>query len=278
MITVNTIDFTSIEDIKSNPDMYREIYLRDKIIVFRNAHLNKDEQTNLMQFFGDLFGWYPNSTDTNPSDYVETHHRNMGRGVEIGKDELILNWHIEHVQNQDDPHMGATWRMEKFLCNEDSGHTFFVDMSNLFEQLTEDDQDFFSRCLTKVDTEIIFDGKNTKISNEFESVNIHPLTGEKTIRIALFDSEGKLNNLSKVDNREPTQEELQRYRSLVVWICDQVWNNEDIRMVLKWKEGDLAVPDLYKLAHSVSGGFTRDQRVLSGQFGRLQPWLPRKNK
>ena len=42
-------------------------------------------------------------------------------------------------------------------------------------------------------------------------------------------------------------------------------------MVLKWQEGDLAVPDLYKLAHSVSGGFTKNQRTLFGQFGRALP-------
>ena len=36
MITINKIDFISIEEIKSNPDKYKEIYLRDKIIVFKN--------------------------------------------------------------------------------------------------------------------------------------------------------------------------------------------------------------------------------------------------
>jgi hypothetical protein len=44
-------------------------------------------------------------------------------------------------------------------------------------------------------------------------------------------------------------------------------------MVLKWQQGDLAVPDLYKLAHSVSGGFTKNQRTLSGQFGRALPTI-----
>jgi hypothetical protein len=33
MIKINTVDFISIEEIKSNPDKYKKIYLEDKIIV-----------------------------------------------------------------------------------------------------------------------------------------------------------------------------------------------------------------------------------------------------
>jgi hypothetical protein len=78
--------------------------------------------------------------------------------------------------------------------------------------------------------------------------------------------------LSKIDDREPNEEEIDRHKNLTQWIRNQVWENKDIRMVLKWEEGDLAVPDLYKLAHSVSGGFTKNQRTLSGQFGRALPF------
>ena len=80
-------------------------------------------------------------------------------------------------------------------------------------------------------------------------------------------------SLSKIDNREPNEEEKARHKDLTQWIRNQVWENKDIRMVLKWQQGDLAVPDLYKLAHSVSGGFTKNQRTLSGQFGRALPTI-----
>ena len=43
-------------------------------------------------------------------------------------------------------------------------------------------------------------------------------------------------------------------------------------MVLKWQQGDVAVPDLFKLAHAVSGGFIQNQRTLQGQFGKTLPW------
>jgi len=51
MILVEKNDFISIEEIKNNPEKYKEIYLKNKIIVFKNANLNKDQQTELMLFF-----------------------------------------------------------------------------------------------------------------------------------------------------------------------------------------------------------------------------------
>jgi alpha-ketoglutarate-dependent taurine dioxygenase len=276
MIDINTIDFISIEEIKSNPDKYKEIYLRDKIIVFRNANLNKDEQTELMIFFGDLLGWYPNSKNSSISEYTEDHNRRIKDVNPASKEELMHEWHTEHVQNEEDSHHGATWRMEKFECHEDSGHTFFVDMAKMFQDLGKDDQDFISKCVNRLDTEEFRKTEEGlqkfKILKDFDFVKAHPITGEKTIRLQLFAKNGELNSLSKFDGREPTQFEIDRYRKIVSWICDEVWKNKDIRMVLKWKQGDLAVPDLFKLAHAVSGGFLKNQRTLQGQFGKALPW------
>jgi alpha-ketoglutarate-dependent taurine dioxygenase len=277
VIPVNTIDFTSIEEIKSNPEVYKEIYFRDKIIVFRNANLTKSQQQDLMVFFGDLFGWFPNSIDSTHINYTEDHHKHMKGDIYASKEELMLAWHIEHVQNQEDPHLGATWRMEKFQCPEDSGHTYFVDMTKMFETFSKEDQDFLSKCVNQLNTtEFRYTDEGVtavKVLKEFDCVKPHPVTGEKTIRLSLFAKNGELNNLSRFDGREPTQEEKDIYRRLISFISSQVWTNEDIRMILKWKEGDLAVPDLFKLAHSVSGGFVKNQRTLQGEFGKLSPWI-----
>lgn len=276
MITINPIEFISIEEIKSNPDKYKEIYLKDKIIVFRNANLNEEQQRDLMQFFGDLFSWYPNTTDTFNIHYKEDHHKHMKDGIDIPKDSLMLAWHTEHVEDENDPHVGATWRMEKFECDEDSGHTYFVDMSNMFNLLSKDDQEFLSKCVMKLQTtDRRYENENEEIiviNKTFKCINVHPLTGEQTVRVSLFSPDSSLNILHTFDGNTPTIEEDNNFRRIVKWICDQVWENEDIRMVLKWRQGDLAVPDLYKLAHSVSGGFTKNQRTLIGQFGKLKPW------
>ena len=151
----------------------------------------------------------------------------------------------------------------------------------MFKSLSEEDQTFLSKCINKLDTvEFRDDGKDIaeiKVSKEFDCIKIHPMTGEKTVRLSLFAENGQLNNLSKFDGREPSKEESDKYRNLISWICKEVWTNQDIRMVLKWKQGDLAVPDLFKLAHSVSGGFTKNQRTLQGQFGKLMPWIEGSN-
>ena len=273
MITISPVDFISIEEIKSNPDKYKDIYLKDKIIVFRNAHLKKDEQAKLMIFFGDLLGWYPNSINPSMLDYTEDHHRHMKDDRTVSKDELMLSWHIEHVQNEEDSHHGATWRMEKFQCSDDSGHTYFVDMTKIFQDLSKEYQDFLSKCVNKVDTTEFRPGHEpVKIVKDFDCVKVHPITGEKTIRVSLSSADGRLNSLSKFDGRDPNKEEINKHTELISWICNEVWTNKDIRMVLKWKEGDLAVPDLFKLAHSVSGGFTKNQRILQGKFGKALPW------
>jgi alpha-ketoglutarate-dependent taurine dioxygenase len=277
MIPIDTIDFISIEEVKSNPNKYKEVYFRDKIIVFRNANLSKEQQEDLMVFFGDLFGWFPNSKDSTVIGYTEDHHKHMKGDVYATKEDLMLAWHTEHVQNEEDPHIGATWRMEKFECPEDSGHTYFVDMTKMFEDLSKEDQNFLSKCVNKVNTTEFRDTDKgivgIKISKEFDLVKSHPATGEKTIRLSLFAKDGELNTLSKFDGREPNKEEKDIYRRLVSFICTQVWTNRDIRMVLRWKQGDLAVPDLFKLAHAVSGGFIENQRTLKGEFGKLLPWV-----
>jgi hypothetical protein len=273
---INKVDFTSIEEIKSNPNKYKDIYFKDKIIVFKDANLNKEEQTELMRIFGDFFGWYPNSENPSTLEYTEDHHKHMKGDRFASKQELMLAWHLEHVQNQEDSHMGATWRMEKFECDEDSGHTYFVDMSKMFQDLSKENQDFISKCVNIVNTK---EFRHTdqgvtelQILKKFNSVKAHPVTGEKTIRLSLFAEDGSLNNLCKFDGREPTKEEEDTYRKIVSWISKEVWTNKDIRMVLKWNQGDLAVPDLFKLAHSVSGGFVQNQRTLQGQFGKELPW------
>jgi alpha-ketoglutarate-dependent taurine dioxygenase len=276
MIEVNPLDFTSIKEIKSNPNKYKDIYINDKIIVFRNANLSKEEQTELMIFFGDLLGWYPNSKNPSTLDYTEDHHKHMKDDKPTTKDELMLAWHIEHVQNEEDSHHGATWRMEKFQCSEGSGHTYFVDMEKMFQSLSKENQDFLSKCVNKINTtEFRYtdnEVKEIKILKDFNCVKVHPITEEKTLRLSLFAHNGQLNSLSKFDGREPKKEEINRHRKLISWICNEVWTNKNIQMVLKWKEGDLAVPDLFKLAHSVNGGFTKNQRTLQGQFGKALPW------
>lgn len=277
MILVNTTEFISIEEIKSNSEKYKDIFLKDKIIVFRNANLNKEQQTDLMEFFGDILGWYPNSSNRSPSDYVEDHHKHMANGRYATKDQLMLNWHTEHVENENDAFHGATWRMEKFNCPEDSGHTYFVDMTEMYASLNKEDKEFLDKCITYLTvTEATYDKDNRRtikeVKQSFNTVSQHPITGEKTLRVHLASPFPEFISLQKFDGRDPVTEEINRFNGLIRWVCNEVWTNEDIRMVHKWQEGDLAVPDLYKLAHSVSGGFIENQRTLQGQFGKAKPW------
>jgi alpha-ketoglutarate-dependent taurine dioxygenase len=52
------------------------------------------------------------------------------------------------------------------------------------------------------------------------------------------------------------------------WIQDQLSQNLSIRVVHKWRQGDIVVPDMYKMCHAVSGGFESKQREFKGIWSR----------
>ena len=101
-----------------------------------------------------------------------------------------------------------------------------------------------------------------EISFTYPFVKKHWITNQKGIR---FDF-GTGTELTLFDGRTPTDEEISQYKLLHDKIEQNVLSNEDIRMVLRWEQGYLAVPDLFKLAHSVTGGFEKEERRLKGVF------------
>jgi hypothetical protein len=86
--------------------------------------------------------------------------------------------------------------------------------------------------------------------------------------LQLNETGNKYQLLSSFDGNNPTTEEHNIYNSIMRWIQNQLSENLDIRIVHKWKQGDLVVPDMYKMCHSVSGGFNSNERELKGMCGR----------
>jgi alpha-ketoglutarate-dependent taurine dioxygenase len=65
-------------------------------------------------------------------------------------------------------------------------------------------------------------------------------------------------------NEAPSQESLDYFKSLIRKIEKIIMENEDIRIVHNWQQGDLVIPDLFKLAHAVTGGFKPEDREFRG--------------
>ena len=52
-------------------------------------------------------------------------------------------------------------------------------------------------------------------------------------------------------------------KSSSIWYVDSN-NNLNIRIVHKWKQGDLVIPDMFVMYHALTGGFSSDEREFVG--------------
>jgi alpha-ketoglutarate-dependent taurine dioxygenase len=283
MYTIKTIEFPGYEELKNNFNIYKDIFINDSIIAFRNANLDFEMQSKIMHLFGDNLGWYPNSSNTNPSDYIEDHHKHMNIINIKEKDALMLQWHQEHVAQEDSPYVSGVWNMTLFKCDPKTGKTYFVDMSKVFNMFDETDKEFMINCKIHFNDYRWFNNKDYYYylpeenqagnKDEYVTYNLvseHWITKEKTIRTYLSIHEN--TTLYKFKDQDPSIDEINKYKKISKQINDIVNNNEDIRMQHIWQQGDLLIPDLFKLAHAVSGGFDKNERKLEGMFGTLGPW------
>ncbi len=262
MQEIEVIEFPGFESIKENFSHYRQKFLDSKILAFRNVHADYSLQEDIIKFFGDNLGWYPNNEIPNRSDYIEDHHKHMLGPTIATKDEWMLGWHIEWVENENDSFRAGVWNMTKFDCEYDTGNTCFVDMTSLYNSLTKEEQGFLDKCVVVLDSQ----GRNV----QYSYIKKHWITDEKTLRT--FCGNYGITTLKTYDGRHFTDNELKEFERLHGKIIDNVWNNKDIRMVHRWQKGDLLIPDLFKLAHAVTGGFVQNQRQLDGMFAKANPW------
>lgn len=256
MYIVKTIEFPGYEEIKNNFNFYKNIFLDNQILAFRNANINSEMQLKLIKLFGDNLGWVPNSSSEENIDYAETHHQHIDKKGNVSKDELVLEWHQEHVGDFNFNFVSGMWSMGLFECEPDSGKTYFVDMSKIYNNLDIEDKNFLDKCTAYCEGEV------------YKIVSNHWITNEKTIRTFYATIENV--SLYLIDDKKPTELESEKFNLLHDQIVAQVWLNKDIRMEHLWQTGDLLIPDLFKLAHSVSGGFNKNQRRLDGMFGRVR--------
>ena len=271
MIEIEPIDFPGIDSIRNNIEFYKDKLLSEKIVVFKNANCDDLMQNEIGEIFGVGLNCSQEIHEDIANFYIEDHHRHIENIPNAGKDDILLHWHIEHVV-KDRSHALGIWNMQLFECDKDSGKTYFVDMVNLYNSLSKDEQDFVDKATVTV---YYKEDEEETVSEEEKGMNFyqgksftyalsksHWITNEKGLRIVF----GSSPILTMFDNRPPTEEEILRCRILLQRIEQDATNNEDIRMVLRWEQGYLAIPDLFKLAHSVTGGFEKKQRRLKGIF------------
>jgi alpha-ketoglutarate-dependent taurine dioxygenase len=248
------IDFVSIQDISDNISLYKDILIRDGILVFRGANLSHEDHGIVSNKINENLGIY----DEGDFDgYTENHFAtNKNSNIKFGPDDIILPWHIEHPTSPN-PIVLGTWNMHKFKTEEENGKTYFVNSKLLYKEMPDDFKNFLGKCVIEDDLASPGEEKTHRV------IHSHWLTDEPVIRTSFIYPE-KNQNLYSVNGKPPSAEDLAIYKEAMAWIRNELYNNLNIRIVHKWRQGDLVVPDMFVMYHAVTGGFSSDEREFVG--------------
>jgi alpha-ketoglutarate-dependent taurine dioxygenase len=259
MIKIVPIEFPGLEELKNNFDFYKNKLIEDSVVAFRNANISLEDQKELHKTLGDLFGWETREGGWNY--YQENHSHNPSINT-AQKDEILLGWHMEHVY-YNTPIIASTWNMSTFNVDSSVGKTYFFDTQKIYSSLDEDSQNFLSKCR--------LNSSNFNLEQPFipyDLVQDHWLTKEKVIRLPIGgDIFENLEILDSFDGEKPSLENNNKFKTLASSISRRITDDESSRLVHEWKQGDLLLVDIFRLAHAVTGGFEPKDREFTGIWG-----------
>jgi alpha-ketoglutarate-dependent taurine dioxygenase len=271
MKIIKPVIVDSFQSIIQDIDGYVDVFKKDALIIFRGARISRSEQLLLTKIFGDNMGWYPNSSELGEQiwSYEENHSHtmNMYNRHNTKRDEIFLSWHLEHMGHHN-PAVGATWNMEKFRCETGVGNTLFVNISDVYDMFSQDDADFLKKCKVAAFYGWSLDEPgHQQIPALHDAVEKYEPSGRNALRLsALFKYDRETYYLHSFDGRQPSDYEEARFLELSLFFTKQIHNNEDVRQVHEWNEGDVVVVDLFLMAHAVLGGFLPEHRFFHGYW------------
>jgi alpha-ketoglutarate-dependent taurine dioxygenase len=267
MLSPYITQYKGIKDIEDNIEFYYNKFKEDSVLCFRDANVNKADQLKIFTIFGNFFGWLPNEKDLQDKDIAdlfektgysqENHARFWDEDHLDMHDTAIIAWHIEHFWRKRRT-VASIWNMITFDCSEESGKTYFVDTNSAWNMINKEDQEFLKKCKTLTyQSDEIYEAdvvvKHWKFDQYLLQFDFSIGNGEKY--------------LSSFDGREPSIQEIENFNRIIMFAKVEIKNNLDIRIVHKWKQGDLLIPDLFKLAHTVTGGFRPEERYFETIWG-----------
>lgn len=262
MIRLEPIEFPGMEEVINNSEYYKDKFIKESVICFRNANLTKEEQYDFNARFGEKIGW---QSEVQRDKYVENHSRVTNSA---GQDEILVGWHVEHPYYKN-PIVTGTWNMYKFTADPESGKTYFVDTGSVYDMLSDEEKDFLLNSSASWPESIQRQSLNPDLVNkEISVVHSHWLTGRPILRFLMCPRNVPLNaELVHFKNEIPNSETKEYFVSLIKKITREIMENEDIRIVHRWQQGDLIIADLHRLAHAVTGGFRPEDREFCGIWG-----------
>ena len=275
--SVPTFESKSLDDALSRLDEIVDLFKSKGLISFTGHNFSPVEQVTLIARLGDVFNWnictatageWPSEESAEQKLFYAGHSDNPDK--EVGReDDYALEWHIEQVFYVN-PVLAGTWNMVHFACPPRAGRTFFADSTELYSMLSDADQDFLSKSVIRWDKPI---GPKTGFGPFYtNAIAPHPISGLPTIRIEADGGCIILPELYKHDGQDPTDEQIATYRRLYLWLRAELFDNEEIRYVQQWTEGNMVLVDLFKMYHAVTDGFGPGERTIRGAFLRPNPY------
>jgi alpha-ketoglutarate-dependent taurine dioxygenase len=257
---IEPIDFPGIDNILKNINKYKEKFLEDSVILFRNANLNYENQSFFHSELAKILNYHIGiDNEKKAQKYVEDHSKsNLIRSAK--QNDILLDWHIEHVEYKN-PIVISTWNMIKFKTDSENGKTYFIDSQKAYEQMPEDWKIFLNSCKAIHPESNLWDTDKV-----YPVIHNHWITGKPVIRTVIRHTD-YMNQLVSVNDKDPTDNEKKLFEKISLWFLDYVYNNKENRIVQKWQEGDLLIVDIFKLAHAVTGGFDSKDREFIGMWG-----------
>jgi alpha-ketoglutarate-dependent taurine dioxygenase len=253
------IFFSSVKELNINIKKITDAYLESGIVLISGLKLKEEEHLDLAKKMGDILGWFPNSnTSFWKHRCIEDHSRTDKTLSDA--DNILIDWHLEHVDYDIYcPIVGALWNMWNFKENSEVGKTLFVDSCEVYEMLTKSEQDFLAGCILEwFDSDLDNPGSGP---HQAPVIVEHWISKKPLIRIEITTSVETV--LKKNNGKNPSEEDIKLFNDIKNKILNIISNNNEIRFTHKWTEGDVLIPDLQRMAHTITGGFSSEKRTFT---------------
>lgn len=256
---VPILTYKTKEELYNDFDRVKATYVANKIVSIRGLSFSEPEQEKLTRDLGDVIGWFPNNLSPNIiNKYTESHSQNTRMSGSDGK-KVILDWHIEHVDyDAYCPLVAGLWNMWKFNCEPGTGLTYFVDTTKVYALLDESEKQFL------LDSEISWTDSYGFGPHYGVAAVPHWLTSEPTIRVEI--TLHVKTTLHSYKGSSPSEADVDTFNTIHGKIMNIIENNLDLRHVYEWQQGDILIPDLFSMAHAVTGGFDPKDRSFTGHW------------
>lgn len=257
------INVSSLEDAINSLDIIISSYADQGVLVLRGYRFSTEEQVSFTKHMGSLLGWNIDlsaaDTAVNSAVYFGGHSDNPEKEYNQSANEYVLDWHIEQVYYVH-PILAGVWSMTNFTAPKAHGNTRFVDSIELLEMFNSEDREFLSKAVVVWDK----DAPNGIGPYYTRVVDTHPILKKPQLRVETDQGCKAFPELFLWDNKEATEDQKNKFKELQKVIKDTLNNNEDIRFSQEWREGDLLIVDLFRMYHSVMGGFSFGERNFTG--------------